>query len=438
MTTLSLRRLIGANIKFKPLSAIFNILLLAMGIAVILTLIHLNDQIDKRFAKDLQGIDLVVSGKGSPLQIILANVFHMDIPTGNIPLAAANQLKSNPMVKFAVPVALGDNYNGFRIVGTTSDFIAHYKGELVQGGLFAGVMQVVLGSDVAKKHALKLGDKIVGAHGLGGSDDLHTDKPYTIVGILKPTGGVIDRLVLTSVDSVWHVHEEHHHDDVVKGAEKNEHHHDEAAPHDHAIDHDAPESGPHHDGEDANHQDGTREITALLITYKSPLAAAQLPRLINSSSSMQAASPAFEMARLNKLMGTGSDILSAFGVLLIGFAAFGLFITLYNAVNERRYDIALMRSLGATRGRIVGFILTEVLTLGIVGSILGILLSQIFLYMAGLWIQATKHIRLESASIFGTPEFSIIFATLGLCILSGIIPGIKAYRMNIIKTLGQS
>lgn len=314
MTTLSLSRLTSANIKFKPLSAIFNVMLLAMGIAVILTLIHLNDQFDKRFAKDLQGIDLVVSGKGSPLQIILSNVFHIDIPTGNIPLDEVDKLKANPLIKSAIPVALGDNYNGYRIVGTNPDYIAHYKGELAHGNLFSDEMQVVLGSEVAAKHKNKVGDKIVGAHGLVNSDDLHTDHPYTVVGILKPTGTVLDRLVLTPVESVWHVHEEHH-----------------------------------HDGDEA---EGEREITALLISYKSPLAAAQLPRLINSSSSMQAASPAFEVARLNKLMGTGGDILSAFGVLLIGFSTFGLFITLYNAVNERKYDIALMRSLGATRGRI--------------------------------------------------------------------------------------
>lgn len=435
MTTLSLGRLTSANIKFKPLSAIFNVLLLAMGIAVILTLIHLNDQIDKRFAKDLQGIDLVVSGKGSPLQIILANVFHIDIPTGNIPLDEADKLKANPLIKSAIPVALGDNYNGYRIVGTNTDYIAHYKGELAQGNLFSDEMQVVLGSEVAAKHQNKVGDKIVGAHGLVNSDDLHTDHPYTVVGILKPTGTVLDRLVLTPVESVWHIHEEHHHDgDAAEG----EHHHEDAAhDHDEHEDHDAHEAGHHHDDEAESHE-GEHEITALLISYKSPLAAAQLPRLVNKSSSMQAASPAFEVARLNKLMGTGGDILSAFGALLIGFSAFGLFITLYNAVNERQYDIALMRSLGATRGRIFGYVMTEVLTLGIIGSVMGVILTQVFLRVTATWIHASKHIVLEPSAIFGTPEAYVIIGALMISILAGLIPAVKAYRMNILKTLGQS
>ena len=436
MTTLSLSRLTSANIKFKPLSAIFNVLLLAMGIAVILTLIHLNDQLDRRFAKDLQGIDLVVSGKGSPLQIILSNVFHIDIPTGNIPLDEADKIKANGMVKSAIPVALGDNYNGYRIVGTNTDYIAHYHGELAQGSLFSDEMQAVLGAEVAEKHHLKLGDKIVGAHGLVNSDDLHTDNPYTVVGILNPTGSVLDRLVLTPVESVWHVHEEGHHHDDEEGVD--EHHHDEANHHEHEEVHDAHEEGHHHDDDEVDHHEGKREITALLISYKSPLAAAQLPRLINSSSSMQAASPAFEVARLNKLMGTGGDILSAFGVLLIVFSAFGLFITLYNAVNERKYDIALMRSLGATRGRIFGFIMAEVLVLGLIGSVIGVVLTQVFLRGTAAWIHAFKHIVLEPVAIFGAPEACVIIAALAISILAGLIPAVKAYRMNIVKTLRQA
>jgi len=406
MNTLSLRRLTSANMTFKPLSAIFNILLLAIGIAIILTLIHLNNQFDKRFSKDLQGIDLVVSGKGSPLQIILSSVFQIDIPTGNIPVSEANQLRANPLVKSAIPLALGDNYNGYRIVGTNSDYIAHYHGELASGRLFNMKMEAVVGSEVANKYHLQPGDKIVGAHGLSNSNDLHTDFPYSIVGVLKPTGDILDRLVLTPVESVWHVHEHPDEDNPEESIYKKEH--------------------------------PWNEITSLLISYKSPLAAAQLPRFINKSSSMQAASPAFEIARLNKLMGTGGDLLSAFGMLLIVFSAFGFFITLYNSVNERKYDIALMRSLGATRWRIFSYILTEVLVLGMIGSIIGIILTQVFVRTTAAWIHASKHIILEPTAILGTPEVYVIIAVLGMSILAGLLPALKAYRMNIIKTLGQA
>ena len=116
-------------------------------------------------------------------------------------------------MKAAIPLALGDNYNGFRITGTRASYVARYGAVLAQGQMFAAPMEVVLGSDVARAFAVKIGDKIVGAHGLVNSDDLHTDSPYAVVGILQPTGSVLDRLVLTPIESVWHVHEHPDEDD---------------------------------------------------------------------------------------------------------------------------------------------------------------------------------------------------------------------------------
>ena len=211
------------------------------------------------------------------MQLILSSVFHLDIPTGNIPLEEAVRIENHPLVRSAIPVDLGDNYNGFRIVGTNTDYIKHYGAELSTGSLFTEPMQAVIGSDVAERYQHKLGDKIVGAHGLINSDDVHTDFPYTIVGILKPTHTVLDRLVLTPVESVWHVHEHPDEDDPEEVAYKKEH--------------------------------PGKELTALLISYKSPIAAATMPREVNKSSSMQSASPAFEVARLVNFMGMGSEML---------------------------------------------------------------------------------------------------------------------------------
>ncbi len=125
-------RMTRAQFSYKPLGAVFNILLLAVGIAVVLTVFHLNKQLDRKIADDLHGIDLVVSGKGSPLQIILANVFHIDIPTGNIQLDEAMRVKFGPLVKSGIPLAYGDNYNGYRIVGTIAAYITHYGGVMGQ------------------------------------------------------------------------------------------------------------------------------------------------------------------------------------------------------------------------------------------------------------------------------------------------------------------
>ncbi|MDR2526985.1 MAG: ABC transporter permease, partial [Rickettsiales bacterium] len=363
MKKFNLFNLIWANIIFKPLSSFFNVLLLAVGASIIIALLHFNEQIKYHFTKDLQGIDLVVSAKGSPLQIILSSVFHLDIPTGNIPLSDVEKLKKNNLIKKIIPLALGDNYNGYRIVGTSDEYVKHYNAELKDGNLWNKNMQVVLGYDVAQRTKLGIGQTFVGSHGLINSLDKHEDSPYTVVGILKPTGTVMDRLILTDVGSVWEVHETHHHDE-----EHEEHHHDD----------DNDEHEEEHHGKDEKHEDEhERELTAALLSYDSSFAASVIPNMINKSDSMQAASPAFEMARLIKTIGIGENILSSFGFLLVGFAVLGLFITLYNAVNERQYDIALMRSLGATRKKIFIFTISEMLALDILGTILGILLSHL-------------------------------------------------------------
>ncbi len=393
-----------SSLKFRALGSIFNVIILALGIATIITLLQLSQMLEQRFTRDLQGIDLVVGAKGSPIQLILSSVFHIDIPNGNIPLAEAQELEKNPLIKTAIPLALGDNYNGFRIVGTNSDYISHYDGKIAQGKIFTQQMEATLGSDVARKYKLKVGDQIVGAHGLANSDDLHSDFPYTIVGILQPSGTVLDRLVLTPVESVWHVHEHPDEDDAEEVAYKKAH----------------PE----------------KEITSLLITYKTPMAAVTLPRMVNANSSMQSASPAFETARLIKMIGIGSDTIALFGGVLVLISAIGFFINLFNAVSDRKYDIALMRSLGATRSKIFSFVLTEGLTLGVFGALLGIILGHLFTCAVAGWVEKTRHMTLVSGG-FSTYEAYIIVAAVIISIIAAVIPALMAYKVDIAKLLSR-
>lgn len=396
--------LVLAYLRHHLLGTFLNLATFASGIAVIVALLLMNSQLNNEFTKNLEGIDLVVGSKGSPMQLILSSVFHLDIPTGNIPLEEAERLEHHPMVKSAIPVALGDNYNGFRIVGTNTDFISHYHGEFAQGEVFTQPMQVVLGSEAAGKQHNTLGDQIVGAHGLVNSDDLHSDFPYTVVGILKPTHTVLDRLVLTPVESVWHVHEHPDEDDPDEVAYKKEH--------------------------------PGKEVTALLITYKSPMAAATMPREVNKSTSMQAASPAFEVARLTSFMGVGTDTLKTFGWYLIALAGFGIFVALYNAMDERRYDLALMRSFGASPGKLFGLVLTESLLLAVGGAIFGLLLGHALVETTSVWLAQTKHIHI-TGKLYLPEESWLLVASAIIGIGAAIIPAIRVYRIDIFKTLVQ-
>lgn len=193
----------------RPLSAALNLLLLSLGLASITFLLLMGDQLNKVFDRDLKGIDVVVGAKGSPMQLILAGVLHIDVPPGNVPLKAVQELQKHPMVSQVIPISLGDSLRGFRIVGTSHDYISHYQARLTQGQLWTQPMQVVLGAAAARKSGLAIGSTFVGTHGLGKGGHAHGDSTYTVTGILAPSASVLDRLVLTDTASVWTVHEDH-------------------------------------------------------------------------------------------------------------------------------------------------------------------------------------------------------------------------------------
>ena len=245
----------------------------------------------------------------------------------------------------------------------------------------------------------------------------------------------MDRLVLTGMESVWYIHEHHHHDhDDGDADEADEHHEQEGMQHqddDGAAHHAAHHEG-HHAGE-ADH-DHEREVTSLLISYKSPLAAAGLPRLINKTTSMQAASPAFEMARLNAFMGRGTETLKYFAWFLIALAGFGIFAGLYNAMNERRYDLALMRSFGARPGKLFALMMTESLVVSLVGAALGLVTGHLLVEGISAWLANAKHIHM-TGRLFLVEEAWLLPVSLAIGALAALLPAIRVYRIDIFKTL---
>ena len=161
----------------RPLAASLNLLLLSLGLAFITFLLLVSHQINTAFERDVAGIDVVVGAKGSPMQLILAGVFQLDIPTGNIPLAAVKALHLNPQVAQVIPISMGDRFGGFRIVGTSHDYVRHYYAELAQGVLWESAMQAVLGAHVAQQSGLHVGDTFTGSHGLAPGGHAHGQTP---------------------------------------------------------------------------------------------------------------------------------------------------------------------------------------------------------------------------------------------------------------------
>ena len=423
-------KLAAAYATRRPLATVLNVLLLAVGVATMAVVILASRALEEKLSREAAGIDLVVGAKGSPLQLVLAGVYHADVPPGNIPLAAIEALRRNPLVRQVIPLALGDSFRGFRIVGTEPSLLAHYGAMLARGKAWAAPMEAVLGSEVARKARLDVGTRFAGSHGLEAGGGEHAAELYRVVGVLAPTHRVIDRLVLTSVESVWEVHE-HHAAEPGRSAQSPDRATDADSPHSTAR------TGADHDATRASGaSEPEREVTLALVRYASPIAAASLPRTINTQTVMQAASPAYESARLFTVFGVGVDVIRGFALLLIVSAAVGLFVALTQALEERRYDIAIMRVLGAPRTTVVAVLLVESMLLVLAGLVLGLGVAHGLAATLDAWLPAAAaHLGGEWA--WAPDEWGIVGLALAAGIIATLLPAWRAYRLDVAATLAE-
>ncbi|OUD13904.1 ABC transporter permease [Thioflexithrix psekupsensis] len=422
-------QIIWAYFRYRPLMVSLNLLLMTIGMMLITALFMISEQLEQRLSRNAEGIDLVIGAKGSPLQLILASIYHSDMPTGNIPLSEVKPLLKSPLIETAIPLALGDSYHGFRIVGTSLNYPTHYHAQLSAGHWWDEPLQVVLGATVARQLNLSLGQHFVGSHGLGETGDVHDAHPYVVVGILAKTGLIIDELILTSVVSVWQVHSEH-------GTEA---HHADAQPN-HEHDHE-PHSAIHSEsinthlgvdlGIDLSSIDEKMELTAVLVRYRSALAAVTLPRLVNRQSTLQAAVPAFEISRLLKIMGFGMEGLKGFGILLMLISALSILISLYYALQERYQDLALMRLLGASRNVLLSQLLLEGMIIALIGAVLGIIFGHGLVISLAYWFSISDSVMMLNITLL----LGLLLFALLLGLLAAIIPAWRAYHTEVATAL---
>ena len=458
MNTLSL---VWKNITQQWGATLLSVLLTAFGVAILIVIYISSLTLEKQLENNTKNIDLVVGAKGSPMQLILSSLYHVDNPTGNIPLAEAAKIADNPFVQLATPISLGDNYKGHRIIGTDQTFLDLYELKIKEGKIWSKSFQVLLGAEVARKNNLKIGDKIFSAHGLSVEAHQHDEHPFTVVGILSPAQSVVDNLILSNLASVWDVHGIAHHDEHLHEEDHN-HEHDHAH-HDHNHNHDA----DHHDHEHHDHaseqsppkteieeelvsekpqnnafiksigqdmvEDQGVEITALLVKYSSPTAISVLPRMINQSTQMQAASPAIESSRIFSLLGVGFDSLGILAYVIMIIAGFSVFISLYNAMKDRKYDLAIMRTLGATKAKLFTLTIVEGMVITFIGGLIGLILGHSILYYISL--QTSQSADFIEAFAIQSNEFIILVIATFIGVLASIIPAIKAYQTTISNTL---
>lgn len=400
-------------LNFRWLVSLLTIAGIALGAALVCAVLSLRQESERALSREAGLYDLVAGGKGSPLQLVLASVYHLDAPTGNLPYTEYERLRNDPRVLWAAPIGLGDNYAGYRIVGTEAHFfeLPDRSGtpffKVARGRPFEDRFEVVLGSHVARATGLDVGDSFFGTHGLvdvpGG--EVHRDFPYQVSGVLAPTGTAQDRAIFGTLASVWEIHET---EDRLHSAIQ---------------------------GNALLSKREERETTAILLRLKTPGLRLWMVDEIRKRSDGIAAVPINEILRFQRgIVGPVQRALLAIAAAVVAVACLTVLTTLHQAAERRRRDIAILRSLGAVRFEVAALVFTEGLLLTSAGIAFGLLLGHGGLALAaGAVRDATGLIldpwRLPSSELVALGAMAFCGA------LASLFPAITCYRRTPIDDL---
>lgn len=385
------------NIATKPLQTFLTVLILSLSIGLLLGVKQLNKVFESQLQQSLNGVDMVVGAKGSPLQLVLSAVLHIDNPTGNISFTEAKKIAKGRYIEEAIPISIGDNYKGYKLVGTTLGFIDLHKTSLENGKVFEKPFEVILGNAVAKNLNLKVGDTFNSAHGMiENALESHDENPLKVVGILKPTQNVIDRLIVTNLESIWHMHEHENSSEV------------------------------------HNHEDD--EITALLVKFSNKMGLLRLPRMINKDTQFQAALPKYELDKLFQFtaIATKSITWIAFAILFV--SGISMFVSLYRMVKERAKELALVRTYGASRNTLIKLVFSQGFIIGMFSYIIGVLLA--FFGIQAVFT-SVKNTYKQQIYLLEFPQdiLELLLFIFGIIIIATLMAIRPIFKMDISKIL---
>lgn len=403
------------------MSMLLSIVLFALGVGLISLLFLMQNQLQKNFEKNLAGIDLVIGAKGSPLQMILSSMYHIDAPTGNVSIKEIRPFLNpkHPLIETAIPLSLGDSYKAHRIVGTEPKILDIYEAKLAEGKLWERNFEVTLGAAVAQKLGLSIGDEFSSAHGFEDEEDFAHENSFKVVGILEASGTVLDQLILCTTQSFWLVH---NHD-----AEEDHEGHDHA-PGEHPVN-EIPKPLIQEGDED--------EITSLLLKFKGRnFQALNMQRSINENTDLQAATPAIEITRLFDLMSSAEQALRILAIVIIFVSGLSIFISLFSSLKDRKYELALMRVMGATPNALFVLIVLEGLLLAVLGYIVGMVLSHGGMQVFASVMESSYRYNFSGLD-FLLQEVYLLYGALFVGFIAAVIPAIQAAKTDISETMSQ-
>ena len=398
----------------RRFTALLTVVSIALSVALLVGVERLRTEARASFANTLSGTDLIVGARSGPVQLLLYSVFRIGDATNNISWESYQDIAEHPRVSWTVPIALGDSHRGFRVLGTTRGYFDHYRYgrdrplELAEGQEFSDLYDAVLGAEVADKLDYQIGDAIVVAHGAGDvSFARHDDKPFRVVGILARTGTPVDRTVHVSLEAIEAIHI-----DWQSGA---------------------PIPGVSISAEQARAMDLTpKAITAALVGLSSKIATFQVQRYVNDypQEPLSAVLPGVALSQLWNLIGIAENALLIVSAFVVVVGLFGMLTALLTSLNERRREMAILRSVGARPGHVFGLIMGEAIFLTLLGAVLGLTLLYLLLLIGQPIIESEFGIFIGIGGL-SPHEWILIGAVVGAGVLVGIVPSYRAYRLSL-------
>jgi putative ABC transport system permease protein len=397
---------------------VLTVIAIALSVTLLLGIERLRQDARESFAQAVSGTDLIVGARSSPVQLLLYTVFRLGEATNNMAWDSVQALAAHPAVAWSIPVSLGDSHHGFPVLGTTSAYFAHFRyGDkqplrLAQGQAFAGLFDTVLGAEVAQRLGYRLGERITLAHGMGDGEHEHGlaehgDKPFTVAGILAPTGTPVDRTVHIGLQALEAIHL-----DWQGGA---------------------PMAGLHISPELARKFDLTpKAVTAVLLGLKTRIGVFAMQRYVSSyrDEALMGVLPGVALSQLWDMLAVAERALLAISAMVVAVSFAGLVAVVLAGLGERRRELAILRSVGARPRDLFALLALEGGAITLVGAALGVLLLAVLTLGLGPWVQAHYGLALHLA-LPGTAELELLGWVIAVGTLASLLPGYRAYRLSL-------
>lgn len=393
---------------------LLTIFCIALSVTLLIGVEKVRESTRSSFAGTISGTDLILGARSGNVQLMLYSVFRIGDASNNITWQTYQEIAAHPEVDWIIPISLGDSHRGYRVVGTNEDYFTYFRFRddnalrFTAGGPFSDLFDVVLGATVAREMGYVLGDEIVVGHGLGRvSLAQHDDRPFRVTGILESTGTPVDRSVHVSLEAIEAIHV-----DWETGGMP---------------------VGPRTPIEEVRQMDlEPQTVTAAFLGLRSPTSTFTLQRVINQypDEALSAVIPGIallELWAITEIVETGLQIVTVFIVLI---AIIGMVSTVLAMLNDRRREMAILRSVGASPRHIFGLLVTEAVFIGASGTLIGLALAYIGIYVATPWVDRTFGLALD-VSPPGPTEYLMMTLVISGSALAGVIPAIKAYRNSI-------